>query len=39
MKGIVKEVGCYKEYNLRKHQDELYIIKEFTNRSSIDIDN
>ena len=33
------EVGYYKEYNLPKHQDELYTIKEITNRSSIDIDN
>ena len=39
MEGIVKEVGYYKEYNLPKHQDELYTIKEITNRSSIDIDN
>ena len=39
MEGIVKEVGYYKEYNLLKHQYELYTIKEITNRSSIDIDN
>ena len=39
VEGIVKEVGYYKEYNLPKHQDELYTIKEITNRSSIDIDN
>lgn len=39
MEGIVKEVGYYKDYNLPKHQDELYTIKEITNRSSIDIDN
>ena len=39
MEGIVKEVGYYKEYNLPKHQDELYTIKEITNRSSIDIYN
>ena len=39
MEGIVKEVGYYKEYNLPKHQDELYTIKEITYRSSIDIDN
>ena len=39
MEGIVKEVGYYKEYNLPKHQDELYSIKEITNRSSIDIYN
>jgi len=39
MEGIIKEVGYYKEYNLPKHQDELYAIKEITNRSSIDIDN
>ena len=38
MEGIVKEVGYYKEYNLPKHQDELYTIKEITNRNSIDID-
>ena len=38
MEGIVKEVGYYKEYNLPKHQDELYTIKEITNRSGIDID-
>lgn len=39
MEGIVKEVDYYKEYNLLKHQYELYTIKEITNRSSIDIDN
>ncbi|MBR5662784.1 MAG: hypothetical protein IKX00_03940 [Bacilli bacterium] len=39
VEGIVKEVGYYKDYNLPKHQDELYVIKEITYRSSIDIDN
>ena len=39
MEGIVKEVDYYKEYNLLKHQYELYTIKEIINRSSIDIDN
>ena len=39
IEGIVKEVGYYNEYNLPKHQDELYTIKEITNRTSIDIDN
>lgn len=39
MEGIVKEVGYYKDYNLPKHQDELYVVKEITYRSSIDIDN
>ena len=39
VEGIVKEVGYYKDYNLPKHQDELYTIKEITNRSSTDIDN
>ena len=39
MEGIVKEVGYYKDYNLPKHKDELYIINEITYRSSIDIDN
>lgn len=36
---MVKEVGYYKDYNLPKHKDELYVIKEITYRSSIDIDN
>lgn len=39
MEGIVKKVGYYKEYNLPKHQDELYTIKEIANRSSIDVYN